>query len=176
MHILQAKAGNFCLIITQIRKSHVLNLCFLFLKNLIQLALMCVLLLCSDHWEKGHDYCTFLHVLHKTFHFSVSSATFWLWSVYFLFKVSVQYDCWPLLWLIKLDLDFLPLLFMSSVHIKDLDDYAALSPCPSLSCSLFHSWVLSEGSHFMLYLSFFVYPVVTFNMHAHTRCRKLWLF
>lgn len=56
--------------------------------------LLFVVLLCSDHRQKGNDHRTFLHVLCKTFHFSVSAVTFWPKSVYPLFNLAPVDLCW----------------------------------------------------------------------------------
>lgn len=39
----------------------------------VNFRLLLVVLVCSDHWQKGNDHRTFLHVLRQTFHFSVST-------------------------------------------------------------------------------------------------------
>lgn len=42
----------------------------------VNFRLLFVVLVCSDHRQKGDDHRTFLHVLRQTFHFSVSAVTF----------------------------------------------------------------------------------------------------
>jgi len=112
--------------------------------------LMNVSTLCSDHREKGHDYRTFLHVLRKTFHFSVSIVTFWLSALLFLFKLGPEPDHRPLLWLMKLD--SASVAFISSVHSQTLTVLLLFSP-PSLTLYSptdlpSNSVVLSEGTRF----------------------------